>query len=638
MKNFCTLFILLILSISASVAQTTPIPDVNFEQALIDLGYDTGPIDGSVPTANISGVQFLTISNKGISDLTGISDFIALRRLWCSRNSLTALDLSNNLALEYLSCYSNNLSTLDVSSNIALEALYCYNNNLTSLNVNGNVNLLNLSCSHNPITSLDVSTNTALVSLKCDNILLSSLDVSNNLALEELFCYENNLSALDVSSNLELTALECHTNSLGSLDVTNNVKLTWIFGQRNNLTSLDVSKNVNLTWLDFSYNNISSIDVSKNVSLFRLYCTDNDLNELDISSNQALAYIGCRSNNLTCLDIRNGNNANLSLVAISNFSLSNILVDDPDNIPSTGWLVDANTEFVAGSAPLAICNSGLSIIIDEQNPNISVSVLDVGSNSTTDCGGIPLLSFDAAGEVTSLTYACTDEAGVKTIDVYASLGNGLQSSCSTTINLEVEIHAIPILQVLYTTTNGDTWTNNSGWLSNCDPCDKANNGANPWYGITCDANNENVLKILLDQNNLQGSIPAELGSLNGLTELTLFGNNLSGCYPQQLIGLCAKSGLSLTDAMISDGNIGLTSWEDFCNNQSNACCPSILELDWEPVCDGTYKSSGDILVSSDLNGNAAITLSVGAGNTVTIPSGSQTTISSAVVITENGCN
>ena len=49
--------------------QTTLIPDANFEQALIDLGYDTGTPDDSVPTANISSVTYLFVNNKYISDL-----------------------------------------------------------------------------------------------------------------------------------------------------------------------------------------------------------------------------------------------------------------------------------------------------------------------------------------------------------------------------------------------------------------------------------------------------------------------------------------------------------------------------------------------------------------------------------------
>jgi hypothetical protein len=41
--------------ITQCYSQTTAVPDVNFEQALIDLGHDSGTPDGMVPTANISG-------------------------------------------------------------------------------------------------------------------------------------------------------------------------------------------------------------------------------------------------------------------------------------------------------------------------------------------------------------------------------------------------------------------------------------------------------------------------------------------------------------------------------------------------------------------------------------------------------
>ena len=40
----------------------TLIPDANFEQALIDLGYDTGIPDGLVPTSSINTVTVLSIS------------------------------------------------------------------------------------------------------------------------------------------------------------------------------------------------------------------------------------------------------------------------------------------------------------------------------------------------------------------------------------------------------------------------------------------------------------------------------------------------------------------------------------------------------------------------------------------------
>src|SRR5690606_19147702 len=46
------------------------VPDNAFEEALIELGYDSGPIDNYVARANIENVTFLELSEKGIADLT----------------------------------------------------------------------------------------------------------------------------------------------------------------------------------------------------------------------------------------------------------------------------------------------------------------------------------------------------------------------------------------------------------------------------------------------------------------------------------------------------------------------------------------------------------------------------------------
>ena len=79
----------------------TYVPDDNFEQALIDLGYDD-VLDDSVATASIYDVTYLNVEERGISDLTGIEDFTALTYLNCSVNQLTSLDVSYNNALEDL--------------------------------------------------------------------------------------------------------------------------------------------------------------------------------------------------------------------------------------------------------------------------------------------------------------------------------------------------------------------------------------------------------------------------------------------------------------------------------------------------------------------------------------------------------
>jgi len=120
----------------------TLIPDANFEQALINLGYDTGSPNGSVPTANINTITTLIISNMNISDLTGIEAFIALQTLYCSLNPLTSLDVSQNTALTYLESYDNgSLSSLDVrngnNTNMVID-VYA-NGNLTCISVDNAV-------------------------------------------------------------------------------------------------------------------------------------------------------------------------------------------------------------------------------------------------------------------------------------------------------------------------------------------------------------------------------------------------------------------------------------------------------------------------------------------------------------------
>ena len=142
-----------------ALAQNTYVFDNNFEQALINLGYDT-VLDDSVPTANINNVTFLNVSNQNISDLTGIEDFTAITYLNCSGNQLTSLNVSQNNALTVLFCYNNQLTSLDISNNTALTDLRCYNNQLTSLDLSQNTTLYVLHCEGNQLTSLDVSNNT----------------------------------------------------------------------------------------------------------------------------------------------------------------------------------------------------------------------------------------------------------------------------------------------------------------------------------------------------------------------------------------------------------------------------------------------------------------------------------------------
>ena len=88
-----------------------------------------------------------------------------------------------------------------------------------------------------------------------------------------------------------------------------------------------------------------------------------------------------------------------------------------------------------------------------------------------------------------------------------------------------------VLVALYEATGGPNWTKNDNWLTDA-PLDS-------WHGVETDASRQTVksgrvTNLSLDDNNLTGEIPSELGNLDYLERLWLDGNGLTGEIPPEL--------------------------------------------------------------------------------------------------------
>ena len=81
------------------------------------------------------------------------------------------------------------------------------------------------------------------------------------------------------------------------------------------------------------------------------------------------------------------------------------------------------------------------------------------------------------------------------------------------------------LVALYNATGGANWTNNDGWLTNTP--------IGQWHGVTTDGNGR-VTSLDLNDNQLSGTIPTQLGNLANLEELLLTRNQLTGTIPTWL--------------------------------------------------------------------------------------------------------
>ena len=111
------------------------IPDTNLELALIELGYDDIP-DNYIDSNKVSEILFLDLSNKQLTDLTGLENFINLENLDLSSNQLTQVPIVNFTNLKSLNLNNNLFSVLDLSFNEKINSLNASNNSdLTCIKV-----------------------------------------------------------------------------------------------------------------------------------------------------------------------------------------------------------------------------------------------------------------------------------------------------------------------------------------------------------------------------------------------------------------------------------------------------------------------------------------------------------------------
>ena len=130
------------------------------------------------------------------------------------------------------------------------------------------------------------------------------------------------------------------------------------------------------------------------------------------------------------------------------------------------------------------------------------------------------------------------------------------------------------LEALYDATDGENWNINEGW--------KTDLPLWGWYGVTTDSDGR-VIGLFLSQNQLNGTIPSQLGNLTRLELLLLFANqDLSGPIPSELGNLTNLRDLQLELNQLSGpipselGNLSNLARLSLLGNQLSGPIPSEL--------------------------------------------------------------
>ncbi|WP_197043877.1 T9SS type A sorting domain-containing protein [Aureispira sp. CCB-QB1] len=564
----------LLLYCSLAQAQTTTIPDANFEQKLINLGIDSdGLVNGQILNSDAVGVQALDLSASNIVDLTGIAAFANLEILTANDNQLTNVDVSSNPLLWKLEVDQNQLTSINIVNNAALIELDVSNNLLTALNLPNTTSLKTVKASYNQLTTIDLTNLTNLEYFRGSDNQLTTLDVSNNAGLKHLSCAKNQLTTLDVSNKPALKQLSCLYNQLTTLTITNTPALESINCVDNQLTTLNIPNAPALFYLNCSENQLTQLTVPTSTLLEDLDCSENQLTALNIAHCTSMRTLTLHDNMLTSLnllplvDLRELNVKNNSLTSLNLTGNTNLWVLNCSNnaIATLDMTNNTNVSTIYCSdnqitSLLVPNNTNLRYISCSDNQLASLDILNSPNLTSIGCYRNQLTNLN----IPNSPNLSVVSAGENQLSSFNLLNHPNLTSFSVGENLftSIDLSSVPALKKLIITSNQLTTLD----VSNNPDLEDLFVGRNMLSAL--DVSNLLKLKRLdCSFNNISGMLDLTRNPdldimycyANQLLRLQLRTTNLSRMYCQQnLYGLqiCVPD----TTAALSKPNFGQIAW------------------------------------------------------------------------------
>ena len=195
-----------------------------------------------------------------------------------------------------------------------------------------------------------------------------------------------------------------------------------------------------------------------------------------------------------------------------------------DDTPTTPTPDDADSAtlamaFKGDSTPIVIEPHWLTLDTVGVTDTLTATVINAAGDTIDDAevtwasSDTAIVTVDTAGVVTSVEFG-----KAKVSATYDS------ATAEATVEVALPLTDREILEIFYEATGGDDWTDKTNWLSDED--------LDEWYGVG--AYQGKVSSLSLNDNNLVGEIPPELGGLDELFTLHLHRNKLSGPIPAEL--------------------------------------------------------------------------------------------------------
>ncbi|MFC2125859.1 leucine-rich repeat domain-containing protein [Bacteroidota bacterium] len=289
-----------------------------------------------------------------------------------------------------------------------------------------------------------------------------------------------------------------------------------------------------------------------------------NLAHLNISKNQLTGSIPPQIGNLTNLaglyldENQLTGSIPLTLGTLTNLQDLQLNDNDFDGLPDLSamtllnnlWIENNKFTFKDIEPNVGVASTTFSYIPQDTVGNVVDTILVLGSNATLsfydggassefqwkkDSVNIGTKSADSTYTISPVDYA---DAGAYTVEITNTVVTDL-TLYSLPINVEVDIYTYSdrdslALVALYDSTDGPNWNNNANWKTG---------PVSTWWGIN--VTNNRVTEINLDNNNLVGIIPVEIGDLTDLKTLRLMNNQLADTIPTEIGNLTNLEFLNL---------------------------------------------------------------------------------------------
>jgi len=506
------------------------------------LDLENNNLSGAIPNeiGNLTDLVYLYLNKNQFSEAIPdtIGNLTKLEDLWLDRNQLIGAipaTIGDLTVLDRLFLHTNNLSEVippEIGDLTNLTELDLSFNTLTGTIPTEIGNLTNL-------TELDLSFNTltGTIPTEIGNLTnLTRLIFENNGQLTGTIPATignlTGLTSFDISDNMISGSIPTEVGVL--------VNLTYFNVNDNNLTGsipTVIGNLVNLTSLELNGNALTGTiptEIGNLVLLDTLELDNNQLSGAVPASVTNLNVLGRLFLNDNQLDVLPGLSAidSLALLRIQNNRFTFEDIEPNIGVPSTEFTY--SPQDTVGTAQDTTKAPGsaltLSISIGGENNQYqwfkdSIAVPGAINSSFT----IDPVDFTDAG-----MYHCQITNTLATALTLTS-----RSTNVTVANTPLQIDSLAVV-ALYNSTAGASWTDNTNWLSS--------QPLSTWSGVTVGGNR--ITNLVLEVNNLTGTLPAEIGDLTSLTLLDLSNNQLNA-IPPEIGNLAMLTDLELDNNQLS---------------------------------------------------------------------------------------